>query len=489
MADKINSYFQKAATQAFNELKRSTEEFRPDVDSSVHVLNLSRDVIREQLLQRAIGQRGRSYSYNFSSEDVAIAEELTTTFINAVKKAATDTQTFLCVDLQGNNLTYTPSSNTLVQDGIVIVAKVKGVVAFNKAKSLIIAGEKSIVSDFNSKLSKRRKEVYKIFDTGHLSGRSVAEEMQMAAAEKFASPSTKKAGPSLFRPSVSILQDIDFGKADGFYTLVQKTRETRLRDRSFLLELQRSVNPELKKYIKIGANTVVMAVEPQSWEYNNFMAAIEKADKAATASLMENLKDLGPEYWAKKPGSPSSLENIINLLIKEATKIDPTKGKRTKRRVDIKSLRNPQEPAASKSKNPKKITGQGKKLRPTVSDASNLNLPTQTSSTPRRNWLSLLPIINQRLTPKVIANMRFPSLVNRTGTFANSAKVVNVEQTREGFPTFVFDYERNPYDVFDRSVGRSPWNTPERDPRALVDKSVREIVREMAIGRFYTRRA
>jgi len=86
-------------------------------------------------------------------------------------------------------------------------------------------------------------------------------------------------------------------------------------------------------------------------------------------------------------------------------------------------------------------------------------------------------------------NMSSPRLNNRTGRFAQSARVVNVEQTREGFPSFVFDYERDPYDVFDRTLGRSPWNTPERDPRALVDVSVREIVREMAIGRFFTRRA
>jgi hypothetical protein len=86
-------------------------------------------------------------------------------------------------------------------------------------------------------------------------------------------------------------------------------------------------------------------------------------------------------------------------------------------------------------------------------------------------------------------NMKNPRLINRTGRFAQSARVVNVEQTSQGFPSFVFDYERDPYDVFDRTLGRSPWNTAQRDPRALVDLSVREIVREMAIGRFYTRRA
>jgi hypothetical protein len=85
--------------------------------------------------------------------------------------------------------------------------------------------------------------------------------------------------------------------------------------------------------------------------------------------------------------------------------------------------------------------------------------------------------------------MGAPGLVYRTGKFANSTKVVNVETTRDGYPSIVFDYQRNPYDVFDRTLGESPWNTPARDPRALVDKSVREIVQEMAIGRFYTRRA
>lgn len=111
--------------------------------------------------------------------------------------------------------------------------------------------------------------------------------------------------------------------------------------------------------------------------------------------------------------------------------------------------------------------------------------PTKASN----NWLSLINIINQKLPKKVAQNMGAPGLVYRTGRFANSTKVVNVETTREGYPSIVFDYQRNPYDVFDRTLGRSPWNTPARDPRALVDKSVREIVRELAIGKFYTRRA
>jgi hypothetical protein len=121
-----------------------------------------------------------------------------------------------------------------------------------------------------------------------------------------------------------------------------------------------------------------------------------------------------------------------------------------------------------------------KKRNKKVASSNEQNMP---------NWYSLIGIINAKLPERVANNMGAPGLVYRTGRFANSTKVVNVETTKDGYPSVIFDYQRNPYDVFDRTKGASPWNTPARDPRALVDKSVREIVQEMAIGRFYTRRA
>lgn len=181
--------------------------------------------------------------------------------------------------------------------------------------------------------------------------------------------------------------------------------------------------------------------------------------------------------WGNQKGSNSAVEIAISELLRTAKKGGAkVKGNTANRR-------------SSSSTAASKATIKGKaKVAKIIKDTpiGDIDIPTQKSTT---NWLSLLPIINAKLVPRVMGNMRSPALVNRTGTLANSAKVVNVEQTRDGFPSFVFDYERNPYDVFDRTKGRSPWNTPERDPRALVDKSLREIVREMAIGRFYTRRA
>jgi hypothetical protein len=206
---------------------------------------------------------------------------------------------------------------------------------------------------------------------------------------------------------------------------------------------------------------------------------------------------LNRKNWHKYPGSipieGALLDDASSDILDSISSLKNNKNLK----VAVKKSRSAQSRKPSKSKDVRiKLSGTKTKSR-----GESDNFPTSTGS-PRRqvgmqarpgsnaqNWARILPILNTKLPPKVVANMNYPSLVNRTGTFANSAKIVAVEQTREGFPSFVYDYERDPYDVFDRTLGRSPWNTPARDPKAIVDKSVRELVREMAIGRFFTRRA
>lgn len=246
--------------------------------------------------------------------------------------------------------------------------------------------------------------------------------------------------------------------------------------------------------IKLGAKEfdLVIDVFDESARKNLADSSKERArvDKAVKKIQSILFSELAKEDWANQEGSSSyskvAQAAIINKAVSEFSKIKGVSVKGKAISVDI----------GKGSSGTKKLS----KNKPKVTKASRQNLPSisapSTSSSKKspmldrpRNWSSILSIINAKLPPRVIANMRYPALVNRTGTFANSAEVVNVETTKEGFPTFVFNYEKDPYNVFDRTMGRSPWNTPERDPRALVDKSVREVVREMAIGRFYTRRA
>ena len=102
--------------------------------------------------------------------------------------------------------------------------------------------------------------------------------------------------------------------------------------------------------------------------------------------------------------------------------------------------------------------------------------------------LQVVAYINTRLQQEIEKNMIPPALESRTGRFSGSVKVLNMIQTKKGFPSFEYTYDKNPYQVFEMGVGRSPWATVDRDPRKLIDKSIREIAAEMLQGRLYTRR-
>ena len=107
---------------------------------------------------------------------------------------------------------------------------------------------------------------------------------------------------------------------------------------------------------------------------------------------------------------------------------------------------------------------------------------------PSSSPLRLIAEFNRQLPTVVRKNMTSPRLNNRTGRFADSVKVENIIQTPKGFPSVGYSYQRDPYQVFEEGMGAAPWANGNRDPRDLIDKSVREIAAAMALGRFYTRR-
>ena len=112
----------------------------------------------------------------------------------------------------------------------------------------------------------------------------------------------------------------------------------------------------------------------------------------------------------------------------------------------------------------------------------------QSGTSQGQNFMQLAGLINQKLPRTVMKNMKPPGLENVTGRFASSVRVTDVTATPKGFPSIGYTYEKNPYQVFEMGQGAAPWATPERDPRNVIDRSIREIAAEMAIGRFFTRR-
>jgi len=104
------------------------------------------------------------------------------------------------------------------------------------------------------------------------------------------------------------------------------------------------------------------------------------------------------------------------------------------------------------------------------------------SSTP---LAEIMAKFNARITQEVMSNMDSPALVNRTGRFAQSVRILNVIKTPKGLPSVGYTYQRDPYQTFEMGGAQGD---PDRDPRKLIDRSLREIATQMAIGRFYTRR-
>ena len=230
----------------------------------------------------------------------------------------------------------------------------------------------------------------------------------------------------------------------------------------------------LKENIDVELLMVPRSKNPaggEDYDLNNLWPEIEKAVRAyivkqnieempGSLSIKDNAVEI-TTYMVMKELSKSKNAKVVGTLIKP-------KGRKAKS-VD----------KEKKQKN-KKLTGSTKKGRA----LPNRRVKKGAASNP----LHLIGLINKELPQTVLKNMGAPGLVNRTGTFARSAEITDIVQTPQGFPSIGYTYDRKPYGVFEDGAGAAPWANGQRDPRKIIDRSIREIAAQFAIGRFYTRR-
>jgi len=99
--------------------------------------------------------------------------------------------------------------------------------------------------------------------------------------------------------------------------------------------------------------------------------------------------------------------------------------------------------------------------------------------------LFMIAELNRQLPAVIENNMVLPGLQSVTGRFASSVRVTDIAMTAKGFPSIGYTYMKDPYQTFE--LGYKQGST-ERDPRKLIERSIREIAAEFMVGRFYTRR-
>ena len=200
------------------------------------------------------------------------------------------------------------------------------------------------------------------------------------------------------------------------------------------------------------------------------------------ASLLTVISKLQTQDWIELGSSDSYLQRADKKIRKEFfSEITPTKNVRIKK-------------TSTKIKLPSKGKKQGQTKRSktvvgsTIPPVKTLATQKNKNKTSDTDPMRLFGVINAKLPETVRKNMQLPALENRTGAFADSVHLTDIIATKQGFPSIGYTYDKNPYQVFEMGAGDQRWATTQRDPRTIINKSIREIAAEFAVGRFYTRR-
>lgn len=282
---------------------------------------------------------------------------------------------------------------------------------------------------------------------------------------------------------------LDIGHADDSSVSLQRQREVN----KALFDFDTSQSTLAKSFVKDLRDNVKLVGSKTSYKYkDNINVSLESKNinrdsfsKGEVANLNKELKaeieKLKGQFWTEQEGSDSRLtliekEIVENIIPKRATKVTRKKKGRPKR---------------SKVKN---VKSTGTKVKAVAGAQFKDSTPAPTKKRPKTKKgvgsapLQLLSIVNNKLPETVRKNMQEPALVNRTGRFANSVKVTDISATQKGFPSIGYTYDRDNYGQYEASSGSTSYADPDRDPRVLIDKSIREIAAGLAIGRFFTRR-
>lgn len=178
------------------------------------------------------------------------------------------------------------------------------------------------------------------------------------------------------------------------------------------------------------------------------------------------------QNWYSMPGS-SSMEDDHTDSILDSVTADISKGKHVKAGTKKRKRKAKDKSVTAKKPLTKKVRRSKKASKPLKGSESEYSIH------------NIIAMINMRLHDTLHDNMTSPRLVYRTGRFASTV-TANATTTAKGNLSIGYNYMTNPYAVF--APGGKMY-TPDRDPRLLIEMSIRQIATELAVGRYGVRRS
>ena len=210
-------------------------------------------------------------------------------------------------------------------------------------------------------------------------------------------------------------------------------------------------------------------------------------EKKALKMMREFTTKLGAGAFANMEGSSSLNEKMAATVIAQLlNNIKQEKTIRLAPNIDPRKVKFTSKGSAEAKGGSRKNRGSIKTRKRKVSTVAIAPKKTK-AKTSKVNLTNLLGVLNNQLPRVVARNMGGPRLENRTGRFAQSVRATDVAQTPQGFPSIGYTYMKERYGGYESTSG-SRFADVDRDPRPLIDQSIREIAASFALGRIYTRR-
>lgn len=199
---------------------------------------------------------------------------------------------------------------------------------------------------------------------------------------------------------------------------------------------------------------------------------VKKVEKGFVKDIEEQLRSGGMDL-ANLTGSPGMKEAaeiiLVSTLDPKAKSVRKVRSKGFKTKTKSKAL----------SKTGKKVTAALARSR---GKARRISTKTRQESQRGLSPIALASLINKGLPAQLRENMVAPALVWRTGRFAESVRVSSIVKG-----IVEYTYLKKPYGIFEIGSGSS-LATPERDPRSIIDQSIRQVAAKLIQGKFTTRR-
>jgi len=309
-----------------------------------------------------------------------------------------------------------------------------------------------------------------------------------------------KSGKRMGKGSIGNI--IDLGHVDGVAeTSIQRTLESTFqKNEQALKNLGIKDIAQLKRQMKAAGISlkVVRADDGEGFQTrlefkgdNQSAGNKSKQKKAAFLNACENTVNRLGSKLGNISGSDSILQRNRKLIIKEVVKQFKATGKVVSIKTENTKLNRSKGTGATKSIGKANIKAAKVITAGTVSGLIGKGKAARTSKRkppgPKMALKNILGVLNAKLPETIAGNMGAPKLENQSGRFAQSVRAVDATETAQGFKSIGYTYAKNPYQVYESGSG-SRFSDIDRDPRTLIDMSIREIVASFGLGRLYTRR-